>query len=204
MQVTLVVAEGSGSLERLTHGGGFEKLKGSLSETSMSLAGEGRNGPDDFWRTAFTGKFSGTTFVAEGGLVSDFGAAVRSCSLNLSHGAPVSPNTSQLIDPASIAGSYAGSGEGGQVTMVIEPKGQDGKFPVQLSTKVTEGGCGGGASGWATYAGTQLSIVAEADGNRCHVQGTVGAKGIELEEGDGCLRFHGAACGFSASLIRSK
>ncbi|MBN8505530.1 MAG: hypothetical protein J0L58_13755 [Burkholderiales bacterium] len=132
------------------------------------------------------------------------GQVIRRCTVSMtkdgsSAGVAAAPPSDQKGWP----GTYTGEGDG-EVTLEVKQPGSDNRFPVSLSTNTakTGGGCGGAVQGFATEAGNELRIVAEADGQRCEAVAKRSGSGVELEEGAGCNYFHGAACGFSATLIR--
>lgn len=211
MPVELVVEGYRAKLERLTAGGGVEKLDGGSPDINgaFTLEGRGRNAGDDQWQTRFVGRADGDLLVAEGtiGPVSFDAKPLRSCTLRLSKGAGgAEAKATEVALPATGSasgwpGTYAGEGDS-DVTLEVKQQGTDEKYPVLLSTNTarTGGGCGGSVSGFATASGNELRIVAEAEGQRCEAVAKRSGNGIELEEGAGCNNFHGAACGFSAQL----
>ena len=97
-------------------------------------------------------------------------------------------------------GTYAGKGDGD--LRVEIGAGKEGDFVVDLAT--TADGCGGAVSGAAKTSGNVLHFVGKDGDAVC--QATLRAEGRKLviEEGRGCLHFHGAACGLDGELTRLK
>lgn len=201
-------------------------------DRTVYLRGEGKNSPDDTWVTQFKGEVTGKRFAAEGDIsviVNEMRGyestsrrvRVRACKLDVVLGAQASQQApapaatvgaqaggsappSQITPAANdggVVGKYSGLGEG-TVVAEIKPAGADGRHRVTLSTSA--GGCGGVADGVASRSGSVLQFVAEDSGNRCNATLTVNGNQVVVDEGDGCTFFHGAACGFSATLSRAK
>jgi len=83
MPVTMVVDEHrQATLERTTKGGGVERLKGQAGQ-NLYLAGEGKNSPDDTWKTTFQGQVQGLDYAAQGQIVTADNRLLRQCSLKL-------------------------------------------------------------------------------------------------------------------------
>ena len=109
-------------------------------------------------------------------------------------------------------GSYSGSGEG-ELTAVIHAPGADGFTEVDLST-VTPiedgmGGCSGEVTGTVDmqpaggtfYASNEdYDPADEFSDEYCEVAMTFKDGKLVIEEGTGCLQYHGAACGFTGEL----
>jgi hypothetical protein len=112
-------------------------------------------------------------------------------------------------------GSYFGSGEG-DLTTVITPL-QDDIYSVDLTTTTPMdgdmAGCAGAVSGGVNLSpmGGKLVVAnedydpADADnpmfGNKyCEVSLDFVDGQLMIQEGDGCLSYHGAACGFTGEL----
>jgi hypothetical protein len=87
-QVTLNVIAAPGSprpqatLERISRGGGVEKLAGAASN-QFDLVGQGANTPDDRWTTAFTVTISGNAATGKGDIRAPNYAIVRRCTLHM-------------------------------------------------------------------------------------------------------------------------
>lgn len=83
MPVTLVVDEEfKAKLERTTKGGGIEMLAGEAGYR-MALRGEGKNSPDDTWRTDFNGQVHGLQYEAKGQVMTPDGQVLRQCQMKL-------------------------------------------------------------------------------------------------------------------------
>lgn len=83
MPVALVVdANFKAKLERTTKGGGIEILSGDAGY-HMRLRGEGKNSPDDTWRTEFDGQVQGFSYEAKGQVSTPEGQVLRQCQLKL-------------------------------------------------------------------------------------------------------------------------
>jgi hypothetical protein len=83
MPVTVVVdANFKAKLERTTKGGGIEILDGDAGYR-MRLRGEGKNSPDDTWRTDFDGQVQGLSYEAKGQVMTPEGQVLRQCQLKL-------------------------------------------------------------------------------------------------------------------------
>lgn len=208
MNVELVVDGQRAKLERLTAGGGVETLEGwaPALDGSFSIEGRGRNAGDDQWQMELKFQADGDTLVGTGtsttvSLVNR--RALRNCTVKLTRGGVGSAAVAAVPEAvkAGWPGTYVGDGDG-EVTLVVQAARSDKQYPVSMSTNTakTGGGCGGSVDGLATESGDELRIVAQADGQRC--EATVKRQGaaLELMEGQGCNYFHGAACGFSATL----
>jgi len=201
-------------------------------DRTVYLRGEGKNSLEDTWVTQFKGEVTGKRFAAEGDIsviVNEMRGyestsrrvRVRACKLDVVLGAPASqqapaptatvgaqaggstppPPPTPTANDGGIAGKYSGVGEG-TVVAEIKPAGADGRHRITLSTSA--GGCGGVAEGMASPSGSVLKFVAEDSGNRCNATLTVNGHQVVVDEGDVCGFFHGAACGFSATLNRAK
>ena len=109
-------------------------------------------------------------------------------------------------------GSYSGSGEG-ELTAVIQAPGADGFTEIQLSTATPiedgMGGCSGEVSGSAELNKTGGTFYAsnedydpadEFSDEYCEVAMTFNDGKLVIEEGPGCLQYHGPACGFTGEL----
>lgn len=133
------------------------------------------------------------------------GLRLRTCEIRLQRGKlPPSP----VADSGAAwdwQGTFVGQGEG-EVTLAVGPARSDGKFPVSLgtSTAKTGGGCGGSIDGLGTVVGENLQFAATAEGMSCEAVIKRAGAEVEVQEGKGCNMFHGAACGFSASLRKTK
>lgn len=119
-------------------------------------------------------------------------------------------------DPAGVEGFWTGRGEG-DLTVDLKHL-QDDIYKISVGTTVAmEGdapGCGGGVDGEVKLDKTGGNFFVEnesydpnstAPGLReryCEI-GLTFAEGrkLLLEERSGCIRYHGAACGFSGELI---
>jgi hypothetical protein len=77
-----VDAQGEVTLERTTHGGGSEKLTGTMGR-ELKLSGGGQNTPDDMWRTFFKGQVQGLKVTAQGQIVTPEGRLLRQCTLDM-------------------------------------------------------------------------------------------------------------------------
>ena len=83
MPVALVVdANFKAKLERTTKGGGIEILGGDAGY-HLRLRGEGKNSPDDTWRTEFDGQVQGLNYEAKGQVSTPEGQVLRQCQLKL-------------------------------------------------------------------------------------------------------------------------
>lgn len=211
MPVQMLVEKQDVKLERVTAGGGVEELQGRRPgvDGKFSLQGRGRNAGDDLWEIAFEGQAEGEALVATGTskTVGHFDVRpLRKCSLRLVKGDAPEQRAAALPGATNAEGwpgTYSGTGDG-EVTLEVKPAGADKRHPVAMTTSTASagGGCGGAVEGFGTASGDELRIVAESDGQRCEAVAKRSGNGIELEEGAGCNFFHGAACGFSASLTR--
>lgn len=85
LPVSMVVEGSKAKLERITRGGGIEKLAGDLS-ASFKLEGTGENTPEDRWNTSFTGAVEGKKVVADGAIRLQDGSDLRQCRLELTLG----------------------------------------------------------------------------------------------------------------------
>jgi hypothetical protein len=220
-QVTMNVVGDPGSphptarLERVSRGGGVEKLAGAASN-DFELVGQGANTPDDRWTTRFTVKISGNEATGEGDIRGSDLTIARRCTLALTKGssAPTaainqsgtSPET-QASAPTQpdFAGEYKG-GDDSDVTAVIGKAAPDGSFPVALDTWAV-GGCGGTLEGSARRATDNTLTMSVARGSaRCGVGLMMTPDGrLTTRESKGCSAFHGTACSFGdATLTRTK
>lgn len=215
-----------GGYEKLT--GGVSSFD---SEKNFNLTGAGENSVDDKWDTRFEGQLRGRNITATGRITSRIspiemlahidatGRALsqeehsRECFLNLTHGAeltqPVTvvkqgsqlPATSPQANE-SISGRYSGTGEGDLEMNISEPMG-DGTYKVSISTSAER--CGGSVEGVAKRSDNKLQLIVKSDGEEaCNIEIAMTGKTAEVNEQDGCMSFHGAACGFSGSLRRLK
>jgi hypothetical protein len=103
----------------------------------------------------------------------------------------------------AVEGKYSGQGEG-RLALEIKPP-RNGKHAVSLSTTAASAGggrCGGAVEGLGTLRGNTLALTANRDGERCQITLTFDSNGsrAEIEEGNGCTSFHGAACGFGGTV----
>lgn len=224
-QVTMNVVPAPGSprpqatLERVSRGGGVEKLAGAASN-QFELVGQGANTPDDRWTTRFSVTINGDTATGQGDIRGPDMAIARRCTLNLTRGSaapapttatPVSPTPTVSASPqsagAALAGKYVGDGDG-TVTVEVGQPNAEGSYQVSMSTQASTaggGGCGGSATGSGRVENGALQVTATDKnlGESCSVKLTPdGRGGLHSEEGKGCSMFHGAACGFGADLAR--
>lgn len=83
MPVAMVVGQDMrAKLERTTKGGGVETLAGEAGHF-IKLGGEGKNSPDDTWRTFFEGPVKGMDFTAAGEIFTEDKRLLRTCTLKL-------------------------------------------------------------------------------------------------------------------------
>jgi hypothetical protein len=103
-------------------------------------------------------------------------------------------------------GSYSGSGEG-DLTADVQAPDADGFTAITLST-VTKG-CAGEVTGSAELSEAGGTFYAsnedydpadEFSDEYCEVAMTFKGSKLVIEEGPGCLQYHGAACGFTGEL----
>ena len=123
-----------------------------------------------------------------------------------------------VLIPAASAqeGSYVGSGEG-DLTVEIQAKDADGFYPIDFSTTTPMedgmGGCSGGVSGTADIEGKDGMFYASNEDydpaavddpisgyEYCEIALSFKGDRLVIEEGTGCLVYHGAACGFTGEL----
>jgi len=189
---------------------GITLVTGSIDimDTTLHLSSDGREGQPTHTDLRFTLKPQGALLAGNVEYVDKrwetIGQVIRRCTVSLAkEGAPTGVSTAPPSEQQGWIGTYTGEGDG-EVTLVVKKPGADKRFPVSLSTNTakTGGGCSGAVEGFATEAGSELRIVAEADGQRCEAIAKRSGSCVELEEGAGCNYFHGAACGFSATLTR--
>jgi hypothetical protein len=204
-----VVKEG-GLSAHLSGREGISLASGGISDSEPEtfLDSDGREGQPGHTRLMVWLKPNGASLTGKAeyvdmGLVKT-GDIIRRCTVSMAKGsAPAGTATPQPVAQLGWPGTYTGEGDG-DVTLEVKQQGADKKYPVSLSTNTARsgGGCSGSVTGFAAESGTELRIVAEADGQRCEAVAKRSGNGIELEEGPGCNYFHGAACGFSATLTR--
>jgi hypothetical protein len=213
-EVTLVVSPPSkdtgsfstATLERAAPDGGTETLTGAFMQ-HLDLRGSGRGPKGERWKTSFRLVRNGDELTGDGDMRDNDGNFLRPCSLDLKRtreraaAAPASQDV-KVEMAADLAGRYRGQGEG-NVELNIDALAPDGSHPATLSThSPPPSGCGGAATGKVLL--NPLRFVAEDGGERCEVTITKTGSRLEVEEGRGCSYFHGAACGFSATLERVK
>ncbi len=194
--VSMVVAPGDtddrpaqATLERISRGGGVEKLAGQLSgviSNSFQLEGYGENTPDDRWLAKFEIEVKGNTAKGTGFISVPGVGIVRHCTLDLTRGASatkavVAPTASVVpaaVQPtpatptdvqsptggmaSAFVGNYVGEGDG-TVSLKIGQPNSSGSYPVSLSTQAAAaggGGCGGGADGNGKVQGGVLMVTA--------------------------------------------
>ena len=114
-------------------------------------------------------------------------------------------------------GNYFGSGEGGELTAKIKHIEND-AYAVSLSTVVPMEndfpGCAGGIDGEALLDDTGGNLFVENENYEpgsdspllgeqyCEVKLSFDEDGfLNIEEQQGCLAYHGAACGFSGQVM---
>jgi hypothetical protein len=89
--VEMVTDKGTyqGTLERVTKGGGVEKIEGSIrnamAPAGTIFQGTGRNSPDDYWKARFETKIAGSSLTAIGELKGPNGELLRQCEIKLLH-----------------------------------------------------------------------------------------------------------------------
>ena len=215
LPVTMTIQGSDAKLERTTRGGGTEILKGQIdsimAQRPFKLYGEGQNSPEDKWNTNFAGMVRGKRFVADGAITVR-GETLRQCKLDLTLGGPIAQLTSSMPPTAiqtnaGFSGRFASHGES-DVTAEIGQVNATGKYPVNVTTKgQTSGGgtCGGGVEGLAEMKGTLLKLNAVSDGQKCELAISLEPDGkLKIAENQGCSYFHGAACGFSDTLTKTR
>lgn len=216
LPVAMVIHGSDAKLERTTRGGGTESLKGSINSITaqlpFKLSGAGQNSPDDKWDTNFVGTVTGKRFQADGTIALQ-GQTLRHCKLDLTLGGAVVQSSSPPTQPPAIqsssrfSGRFASHGES-DVTAEIGQVDAAGKYPVKVTTKSqTSGGgtCGGGVDGLAEINGALLKLTAVSDGQKCELSLSLDPSGnLKIAESQGCSYFHGAACGFSDTLTKTK
>ncbi|MCW5720772.1 MAG: hypothetical protein KIS86_06480 [Devosia sp.] len=123
------------------------------------------------------------------------------------------PALAQDYDP--LEGLYFGHGEG-ELTLELTHI-EDDRYAISIDTLVPMEndlpGCGGGVEGEVllTKKGGNFFVENEfyvpdspspTNQRLCEIGLTFDGKGnLELEERSGCLNYHGAACGFSGTLV---
>lgn len=215
LPVTMTIQGSDAKLERTTRGGGTEILKGQIdsimAQRPFKLYGEGQNSPEDRWNTNFSGMVSGKRFVGDGAITVR-GETLRQCKLDLTLGGPIAQQTTSMPPTAiqtnaGFSGRFASHGES-DVTAEIGQVNVVGKYAVNVTTKgQTSGGgtCGGGVEGLAEMTGTLLKLNAVSDGQKCELALSLEPGGkLKIAESQGCSYFHGAACGFSDTLTRTR
>ena len=213
LPVSMTVQGSDAKLERTTRGGGIEILKGKIesitAQVPFKLYGEGQNSPDDKWNTNFAGAVTGKRFVADGAITVR-GETLRQCQLDVTLGGPVVQQSnatppSAVQTSARFTGRFASHGES-DVTAAIGEVNAAGQYPIAVTTQggtAGGGGCGGAVDGLAAATGKLLKLTAVSDGQKCELALTMEPNGkLNIEEGQGCGYFHGAACGFSDTLTR--
>jgi hypothetical protein len=213
MPVSMVVEGTAAKLERTTKGGGVETLEGKFDSMSAAepykLRGDGQNSPDDRWTTGFAGKVTGKRFVADGAITVR-GEILRKCHLDLALGGPLASQSISITPQAAQAkagfsGRYASHGES-DVTADIGQPNAAGAYQVKVTTtgQASGGGsCGGAVEGVAAATSTALKMDVVSEGQACSVLLSINPDGtLKIAEDQGCMYFHGAACGFSDTLTR--
>lgn len=102
---------------------------------------------------------------------------------------------------APLEGRYAGRGEGKLTATLKRAKGAPDRYEVVLRTQARN--CGGDVSGRAVLEGGVLTLRAKTNEPKgCTVRMQAASGTLKVEEGEGCLSFHGVSCGFSGTLKR--
>lgn len=119
MPVSMVVQGSKAKLERTTRSGGYEVLEGELQtfgpDKTVYLRGEGKNTTEDSWFTVFKGAVAGKRLTADGVISATVNDAaggegtarrvpVRSCTLDVTLGAPASPEPTTTGRQADVGG----------------------------------------------------------------------------------------------------
>ncbi|HEY4251821.1 MAG TPA: hypothetical protein VGM87_11490 [Roseomonas sp.] len=117
-----------------------------------------------------------------------------------------------LAQPPGFPGEYAGQGEGELSLRLHRLAGN--RYRADITT-TDAGRCAGGVDGEAEITpdghGVLRTANEEYDPNAstpwlreryCTITFRIEGRSLRLEEGDGCLGFHGAACGFTGTLQR--
>ena len=217
LPVAMVVEGVNAKLERTTRGGGIETLKGEfnsyMASPTFKLYGNGENSPEDRWSTSFAGKVAGKTFIADGAITVR-SETLRQCKLELTLGGPVvqQSNVTPAMLPAAqpdvrFPGRFA-TMSGTQVIADIGEVDAAGKYLVKVTTNgqtIGGGDCGGAVEGSGSIAGNTLKIRKMSEGEVCELAMTLDTTGkLNIAESPGCSNLHGAACGFSDTLTRSR
>lgn len=119
-----------------------------------------------------------------------------------------SGQASAQYDPMdAFVGEWSGTGEG-DVSITIRKGTRDPSFAVVDLTTFSDTGCGGGTTVYGRLS-PDGTIRAESnpndDGSVCRIDlEMVGGRDLRSDEVEGCVFSHGAACGFSANLTRSR
>lgn len=190
---------------------GINELVGRVNETerTFSLGNDVTSGKANPVRLTLSGTSTDGVLTGAGEIKDLFdglsGLRLRSCQVRLSRGAPSRPLASEGATAQGWTGRYVGRGDG-DVGLEVGTAKADGSYPVSLSTSTGQagGGCGGAAVGSGQVVGTELHIKAIDGSLSCQAVAKRVGQTIELVEGEGCNAFHGAACGFSATLQRGR
>ncbi len=190
---------------------GIDELVGRVNETDRTflLGSDVTTGKANPARLTLSGT-SAEGLLAGAGEIKDIfegmsGMRLRTCQVRLARGAAARPLGGEGGSTQSWTGRYVGRGDG-DVGLQVGPAKADGSYPVSLSTSTGQagGGCAGAADGSARAVGMELHIKATDGSLTCKAVAKRVGPSIELTEGAGCNAFHGAACGFSASLQLAK
>lgn len=101
----------------------------------------------------------------------------------------------------SLEGRYAGRGEGKLSAAIKTAKGGPDRYDIVLRTRARN--CAGDVSGRGILQDGVVTLRAKTDDPKgCTIRIEPKAGTLKVEEGEGCLYFHGVSCGFSGTLKR--
>ena len=156
---------------------------------------------------------TGKRYVADGAITVR-GETLRECKLDVTLGGPVVQTSNAPPPPTPAGQSTAGftgrfaTQSGTEVVADIGEPDSSGKYLVKVTTNgqtVGGGDCGGVAEGSGTASGNLLKVNAVSDGQKCELALTLNPDGkLKIDESQGCSSFHGPACWFSDTLIRTR
>jgi len=84
-------------LERTTLGGGYESLKGFVTDSKVYLRGRGENNPDDTWTTEFALAVQGTKATGPGRIIAPGIGVLRQCRLSLEMSPPDASAAGRMV-----------------------------------------------------------------------------------------------------------
>jgi hypothetical protein len=102
---------------------------------------------------------------------------------------------------SDLLGDWQGVGEGNIIATIQKLPGK----PIRLEANVVTSmpGCIGDVTAQGPVSGPQIVLKSEEQNTECRLSiEMVGRKALRITELEGCLYFHGAACGFTGNLLR--